>query len=363
MSDQQTWVEALNINPEKLAQWSAEAPEGKPILVHCIEQGYLEYGEYMRWAQGQFGLAVLQPHFFQGAFDSSELEKVKNNGEWQPWIFPVQQWEGITFVACVEPPSERAENVRFVLADPRAMSEVWGGHSLPQEVAATERPDIGAEMPEGLAPDAKPFVLDLDNATFNIGPATEIKAMPTEAPPVQAAPELKIVPPTPAAAPPAPVIATKRIQPQPKGSPQEEAAIGELFSSLCERFQNAFIMKVDDQHARLYKWDSNLSPVDLEKSVVNLSYPTFLRIVSRTGQPYHGYLVDSPAHKELFANLGYPNLPSSITALPVKFESHLWGFVIAIGQQEDQKMESLTFAQETVEKLLNIVYDTWSKAA
>jgi hypothetical protein len=399
MTDPQTWVEALNIKPELLAEWSAQAPARKPILVHCIEQGLVDYGEYMRWAQERFGLAVLQANYFQATFDPNQLEQIKSSGDWHPWIFPVEQWEGVTFVACVEPPQESdSPDVRYVLADPRAMHEAWGGTitsigRLKIDDVPPPVPDAPVEMPEGLAAAPKPFVLELDQATFNIGPVTEVKPMPEEPPPAEKieeapeappvvakappkAPELKVVPAVaeaPAAKPaatikdipvtPAAPAAAKKAPVQRVSSADEDDAVKALFTALRERYSASLIMKCSEQNARVYQHDESLSPAgDAAKTTVNLSYPTFMRIVAKTNLPYHGYLVDSPAHNEFFAALGLDKLPTCVTAIPVRFENVLWGMVVAFGTEENQKMDSLNFAQEATERLLNSVAANWSKA-
>lgn len=409
MSDSQTWVEALNINPELLAEWSSQAPAGKPILVFCIEQGLVDYGDYMRWAQSRYELPILQANFFLGSFDPDHLEKAKLTGDWHPWIFPVESWENITYIACVEPPAEpESEDVRYVLADPRAMSEAWGTTStsiraLKKEDAPPPVPSaapVPEEMPEGLNAAPKPFVLDLDNATFNIGPVTEVKPMPlvpeakvdepepdltektrlsviaqfpddnTESSKIAVVPPatLKVVPP------PAPIhevaqtVAVKKPGAAPAKSAvtsaDEDGAVKSLFAQLRERYSASLILKCSDQNARLYMWDQTITPTgDTSKTTVNLSYPTFIRIVAKTNLPYHGYLVNSPAHHEFFSGLGVDTLPTCVTAIPVRFENHLWGMVVALGSEENQKMESLNFVQEATERLIQTVGGTWSKAS
>lgn len=387
MNDQQTWVEALNIDPEKLAEWSQQAPAGKPILVHCLESGLVDYGEYMRWAQNYFGLPVLQPHFFQGTFDPAQLEQDKIQGHWHPWMFPVERWEGVTFVACVEPPKEISADVRYVLADPRALREAWGAtstsirplSSLNPENELPPLPD-GVDMPAGMSAAPKPFVLDLDHTTFNFGPATEVTPTVDE-PVVQFKPDLKVVPDLPvveeAAPPPAPVIAEAAMPPVPAPMParpsnpapaalasDEQAAIDQFFSELSAKYEGALILKCNEQTAKLYRHDARIHPTEESaKTTINLSYPTFLRIVSKTGLPYHGYLVDSPAHSEFFRALGFEKTPACVTAIPIRFDQFQWGFVVAVGPEENQKIEFLNFTQEAADRLMQSVGGTWSKAA
>ncbi|NJM10340.1 MAG: hypothetical protein HC883_05660 [Bdellovibrionaceae bacterium] len=236
-------------------------------------------------------------------------------------------------------------------------------------------------MPSGLNVAPRPFVLNLDEVTFNIGPVTQ-----EEPPPVTSVKEAtglsavlnfdtteKIAPvPTNPAAPPTLKVVpdTAKVQkPQPpirkmELEADESAAINAMFAVVAERYKGALIMKCSEQNAKIYKWDQTLNPVaDSDKTTVNLSYPTFMRIVSKTNLPYHGYLVDSPAHREFFKALGMADLPACVTAIPIRFDGKLWGLVVAFGGEKNQKMDSLNFVQDQVEKLVAKVGAAWSNAS
>ena len=346
MSDQQTWVEALNISPESLSEWSSQVPTGKPLLVHCLEHGHVDCDAYLAWARENFGLAVLDPNFFQAEFDPSALALAKQNSSWSPWFFPVAQWEGFTYVACCEPPTEHEVHTRYLLCDPRAMNAAWGS------------PSAGApavEMPVGMTAGTAIFKLELDDSLF----ATPAEVAHAEA--VQVAEPVTIAQvPQESVVVPMPTRAVAVEAP----SSDEASAIENLFSSLRERYRSALIMKCSEQNARLYRWDESLKPSeDAAKTTVNLSFPTFLRIVVKTNLPYHGYLVDSPAHREFFQALGLENLPICVTVTPIRFETTLWGLVIAIGSEVNQKMDSLSTVQDATDRLVNTMTGVWSKAA
>jgi hypothetical protein len=104
MSSHQNWVEALNISPETLGQWSAQAPSGTPLLVWCLEQGHIPVESYFKWAQATFEVPVLDSSFFTKGFDAAFVTNARNSGNWYPWQYPVDNWEGVTLVACVEVP-------------------------------------------------------------------------------------------------------------------------------------------------------------------------------------------------------------------------------------------------------------------
>lgn len=486
MSDQKNWVEALNINPEKLKAWSAQAPEGTPLLVWCLVKGHVTVKSYLKWASQHFEMAVLSNEFFQNAFDLASLAEVREEGPWSPWMFPVDNWDNVTLVACVEPPSELPGDMRFVLADPRAMRQVWDladKSSAPPPPAKTatktknkaaasapaptpaiketskapppiplktkakktaappvpepevqepsimvDNPDLAppeeAEAPVGISLKTKPFKLDLggdgntgtslamptpDDEPMVIDAEPEITETPSEEAEtpseeaeVPAGFVLDLKPPTlniggiddsssssitqdtPTEAPP-PVT---QVKPKPKvrehsvvtditgptklskkpvaSSSKSKVPTGDEASAfqmtvdlLKEHYQHVFVMRADGETLKMHLWDSGLTPQD-PAITVDLGTPTFFRIVAKTTLPYHGFLVDLPAHREFFNNLGMDELPGCVTAVPLSNESLLLGVLVAVGTVEQQKLGTLKIAEDAGASLAKVVAESWA---
>ncbi|MGZ3721683.1 MAG: hypothetical protein ACXVA9_02050 [Bdellovibrionales bacterium] len=399
MSSDQTWVEALKISPESLSEWSTQVPANTPLLVWCLANGHVNVEEYLEWACDHFGIPVLNSAFFHQSFDRESLTPVREVSSWSAWCFPVGQWDDVTTVACVEPPTEMPEGVySFVLADPAAMREVWG------VTAETEAPAEKIDTPIGINPNAtRTFVLNLDDASLlsehsevvdpnmhdqeldrtvitvvdrdihpapatKTPPAAAMKTPPAKTPPAPAAST------TPAAKKPALAIAenTPPPAPAPRARPAAAAAananeakeIASSFARLHENYQSALIMHCVEGSAKPYKWDEQLPiTTDDEKFNVNLGFPSFFRIVSKTMQPYHGYVIDSPAHREFFANLNFENPPACVTAVPLKAGGKLWGILVAFGGEAAQTNEALNQAITLCEKLSESLGPIWSQAA
>src|ERR1700730_12075108 len=108
MDSQETWVEALNISSESLSEWGAQAPATVPLLVWCLEMGLVPCEDYLACASERFELPVLINAFFH-SFDHHQFEAERQNGIWNPWLFPVGKWDDVTLIACVEPPAEPPE--------------------------------------------------------------------------------------------------------------------------------------------------------------------------------------------------------------------------------------------------------------
>ena len=404
MERPQTWAEALNINAEMLSEWSLKAPSDIPVLVWCLENGHVSIEDYLAWACEHYGLPILNTAFFTQSFDRDSLNaEVRGSEYWSPWCFPVGQWEDVTLVACVEPPANRPNyKCAYVLADPAAMHEIWGRNEGGASPTASE-PEL--EAPQGVDLKAQnTFVLNLDNLTslttmgeitasaeasdpdsmesksgltlmldnpetHLITPPSESETQGITASLIVETPDEEGPPPVTRTnvkpvklAPPAPAPAKPKGKPKPLVS--DEAEIQTAFALLRKEFQSVMIMKCIDGVAVPYKWDSSLRILENDESThVNLLTPSFFRIVMKTSHPYHGYVVDSPAHKAFFDALRLPEPPASITAIPLMANGKIWGIMVAFGLENAQGPQTLEHAVKICEKLTSNCAQSWSQAA
>lgn len=488
MDIQQTWVEALNINPEKLTEWSQSAPPDKPLLVWCLEQGFVSVPEYLQWASDTFHTPILSSAFFaDGGFDRRFFAEARRQETWSPWCFPVNQWDGVTYVACVEPPhlDEPSQDLIYVLADPRAMAEAWEttGSALkpvnvePPPLSEDEPPPL--EGPMGITMEVKkPYRLSIDEQgdLYNPTPEKTVDTNRSTLPPkpedIVLEPELQAMIPLKHKEPeakalnekpkPAPHVAASKIQPTPNvaaskvqpaanvtaskvqpaatvtasktqplpnvtatktaptpapseiriisGSakpmapiqiklaaeseptsheefgagtevvpptaihrvpakgidlnlPSDEAgAIAGVFKALANMFPQICILRFTENDAQVYKWSASLKP-KVDQAVLPLNQPSFLRIVVKTQLPYHGYLVDSPLHRQFFQALGLSDLPGCVTATPIRVNGSLSGVVLALSGEDLQDVEYLNLVSSATEQLNAVLNPIWAQAS
>ncbi|MCB0383884.1 MAG: hypothetical protein KDD43_00720, partial [Bdellovibrionales bacterium] len=136
MSNIKAWAHPFQVSGETYASWDQQAPEDRDFTYWCLETGRLSEGQYLNWAREHYGLATLEPEFFQTSPDLILWSRVAVEGNWHEWLLPVGEWEGIVFVACVEPPqnSDWSFPVRFVLAPASGLRVAWQAlqqHSQP----------------------------------------------------------------------------------------------------------------------------------------------------------------------------------------------------------------------------------------
>lgn len=403
MSYSQSWVEALKIKPEKLSVWSTQAPAGIPLLVFCLEKGHINASEYFAWASKAYGLPILRNDFFKKAFETGSLAESRNT--WDPWCYPVETWEDVTIVACVEPPQERPEgNFAYVLADPVAMSEAWSrssGDTMVKTVPRILKPVPEEPRPAPIAADGpigvdlnqtKTFHLNLDNIGLatdhaeavdphamedstggeNTGMTLSVM-MNTAIMPLPKVPLIPDLPDTedelataneppplvPSAPPPIPRVAPISA---PAASKDEKGEIARAFESIKSFYQGMMLFHCDASEARLYQWDASLKLGAKAKDPVNLATPSFFRIVARTQLPYHGYVVDSPAHREFFARFSVEALPAAVSAVPLVHDNRLIGILVAFGDENSRGAQPLECMQRAAENLTELMWQSGLKS-
>ena len=438
MDHSQTWAEALNIKPEALSRWSADAPAGQPVLVYCLEKGFVDWSTYLAWASDAFGLATLDTRYFTDACDVELVRGARELESYSPWFFPVGRWDDVTYVACVEAPNadDAPPGYCFLLADPRAMRQAWDAAGVGEVTSMTnvsigrEGETIVTDQPQGFhAGETKLFTLNLDGVSLNLHghlappPPEPLNRGPERAPEPEAPEEIEssiliegdessivlshedatrvtnvqldppparpakptvpppMVPPTfaPPAAVPTPVATTPvegpaartltsptlatAAAPTSLALPSSEAgALTRVFEHLNGTFDQSCVLRRTDDMVRLYKWGLGMTPAG-QGVALDLNYPSFLRIVARTKMPYHGYLIDSPTHREFFRGLGLNELPGCVSAVPLVIDDTLWGVLLTVAGPDRQDLPSLAVVENAATQLTDALSPAWRKAA
>jgi hypothetical protein len=82
-----------------------------------LENGLISSADNLSWAGTFYGLAQLNDNFFNAHFSPAIYEKYKDAFNWGPQALPVFEWDGVVFVACVDPysvPSQVASQLDFI---------------------------------------------------------------------------------------------------------------------------------------------------------------------------------------------------------------------------------------------------------
>lgn len=161
------------------------------------------------------------------------------------------------------------------------------------------------------------------------------------------------------------VIDTEKTAPHTSDSCSNESeATAWLFSELKSHFQQSMILLLNGEDLKPWKWENTWTPKNKQAfEAFNPDQPGLFRIIKRTKQPYHGYVVSSPLNKEFFKQWGFDALPEHVTALPMIVENHLSGIILSLGDESSGSDRALMDASKIVDEFVNTIVRITSKAA
>lgn len=94
----------------------------------ALDKELLSSEDYLLAAQAYYSLAVLNDRFFTEQFSTQVYEKYKMDFAWSPQAIPVMEWDGVVFVACLNPhqvPSDLPFPCRPILASYEGLKWAW----------------------------------------------------------------------------------------------------------------------------------------------------------------------------------------------------------------------------------------------
>lgn len=434
------WVSALKIDEGAFADWTAKAPKHESVTFWCLDRGFLRASDYFPWAMEHYGLPLVNSEYFNLPGQRDLWQKIRTVANWSAELLPLEEWDGVILVGCVEPPTDIRWSfpVQYVLAQARDLKAHWErlcGDTT--RVMAEEAPTLDMEnepTSPGLAPATaatQPLVKEIkapppppipqldgpDGLKISFPAGT--KAPPTDsAPPlppprssVNESPEglninfigkkaLKLDPkapdglalPTPNAGhdqqeeptrdiPPAMIAELKKTpgsgftlvsNPDLKANAangvvdsdqlapatmeaatSETQAVAWVFQQLKQNFRYSWLLAVQGDMVRVWRWDSACKPASDEAlAPIDVGQPSLFRIVSRTRMPYHGHVVESQINTIFFRNWGLRQTPAHVTAVPLMSESHLTAILLAAGEKPAQPDQVLRFCEKMAAALI-----------
>lgn len=121
------WTKALNVSEIDLERWLEELPAQSQLLNWCLDHEKINPNEYYEWAKNYYGLAFIDDSFFKTSPNIELWEQIQSVSNWSPYMVPVRQWDGVVFIACVEPQNQIPWSfpVRFLLASRRELLNYW----------------------------------------------------------------------------------------------------------------------------------------------------------------------------------------------------------------------------------------------
>ncbi|RME17345.1 MAG: hypothetical protein D6797_02715, partial [Bdellovibrio sp.] len=145
------WAQYFKIKENEIQEWTQNLPEGKSLLSWCLENQKFSEEAYLKWAQNHYGLPVLKETFltdFPPPLEVWNSEAVKTTNSWTEDGLPIWQWDGVIYIACLEPLTESSWNfpVQYVLARKTNLQTLWQAFKppahLPLEDSQINQPSL-----------------------------------------------------------------------------------------------------------------------------------------------------------------------------------------------------------------------------
>ncbi|MCB0349694.1 MAG: hypothetical protein KDD38_00840 [Bdellovibrionales bacterium] len=388
MNSTPTWVQALNIKPATYEEWLRLLPKHESLIFTCLLNHQINSEDYFSWAKEYYGLAYLNSNFFEQKPNISFWKKIEPVANWSEKMIPLHEWDGVVFVACVEPHSEVKWSfpVQYVLASAQDLTKYWQALQKKQDSTATppdlELPPVPTDEPAGLnlekleklnAPQSEDFMEALAkkvngnktpadfNAPDNLNWSPD-NGDSSVAAPDGMAPEGMVMAPVPAAPEvitPDITVAAEMKNTQDKINTPSVSASSDPYSALIHEMKNYFtgvlILSAQNETVVPVAWDDAYTPKKGEENKSwDLNSPSALRISARTKQPYLGHIVSTPMNKEFFAAFGYNEFPKKVLIQPVLSDDYLTHLIIATVDESRKNHQTLHEGKIISEKMLEL---------
>src|SRR5687768_463953 len=103
MNSNFVWSQHFPVPEADIQTWHNEASEKKSLLLWCMEKGTIEPHEFLNWARDNYRVPSVGTQFFNTNKNTSFWAKIKDQAAWSEEIVPISEWDGVLYVACLEP--------------------------------------------------------------------------------------------------------------------------------------------------------------------------------------------------------------------------------------------------------------------
>ncbi len=348
--NQKPWVSALQISQADYELWQLSIGPEQSITSWAIQNRHISADAYFQWAKNYYGLPqVLSPYFNEAP--SRELwNKIRSVTNWNQDILPLEEWDGVIFIGCVEPLDVQwSFPVCYVLTHPQNLKNLFEQYQtlemsftqippVPEEDGpiglnlklAPPPPPILPQEPQGLdGPEGLPNNHDV---FFQDDIPTGVYNMPSE-------------------------NSDKVLNPQHAVAQIEEARTqDQMLNWFCkhalQHYSSVIILHYEGNLLKPFRITADLKPTSEQAfESIDPNKPSVFRIVRRTNIPYHGPVVDTEINKAFFSNFGFEGYPAVVTCLPLLTGTDTRGQILALGDDKCAPQEILQNLERLTQKL------------
>lgn len=319
-----------------------------------MKRGEIAEKDYLAWAQPHFLLPILDDGFFESSPPMNFVHQISVNYSWSPECVPVGYWNGVTYIGCLAPPSDlpkRADSWCFLLASQEQLEQWWQkiGPQLSQHCAADPALALAHSVDTSTAPSAhesdpfesisaiKPLPLAKDEFAGARSNNRNLKSEIT-----QSLIQTKREPDLSSLTANEPPAKSLLLEASKKSKDSLTGYFDQCFGRLKRYYAKNMIWMTDGNQVLPFYWDTDFVPdPTAQKKPISLATPSIFRIVHRSHQPYHGYIVLNDINEEFVNNWNGGLVPEHITITPIIINSELHGMILSVGGPDISLRQSL----------------------
>lgn len=335
-------------------------------------------------------LAIVSSSFFDNHPPSVELFKqLESKHPWNEKILPIYQWDDVIYVGCSRPPIDLIPSNElkwvYVLCDEASLRRVWDsyqgeldpsgsleGLDLDMPVGSTEinhpddlfstMTDINHPSPTlekitlAAAPileELEPQNLETENELEDLEKTSITQSDSHSLAPLEKAKPIKsevLISAKPQSGSGFTKTSTQRFSPDmiKQKKPDEMAQF--IFEEMGYHFNKSLIMLRETDILTPWKWSNGITVSDSATGVDFTNRSPF-RVVFKTNQSYHGYVVPNEVNDKFFHDYNSGETPDHITISPILIDDHLVGVLVGIGDKSADNKNSLALSERLSELL------------
>lgn len=280
MTTTNKWQEALHVSKLEYQKWQEQAGSDSSVTSWALDNNKIHAEQYFTWAMSYYNIPFLKETFFHQLSINSDLwNRTKKQAKWNKHFLPIYQWQGLTFAACLEPPKEKDKTIIPILATPDKLQFCW------QKIQSFTQPhtvQVPTESKKETPPDTQ-TESSIESETISKVIATKIHNF----------------------------LKTSIFK---KPNVQNSPIFAQVIEQTKEMFPQSIIFTYKKGEFTPIKWSATLKGVP---APVSIDQASIFKIVRKSKQPYHGFVVENKQHNQFFIQWGFKKIPPHVTLAPV----------------------------------------------
>ena len=283
MTTTNKWQEALHISELEYQQWQKQAGSDTSVISWAFENNKIHTEQYFTWAMSYYNIPFLKETFFHHISINSDLwNRTKKQAKWNKHFLPIYQWQGLTFAACLEPPEEKDKTIVPILATTEKLQFCWQKIQSFTRSYTTHTPTTQASSDTANSLSTHQ-IEEIESQTISKVIATKIHRF----------------------------LKTNIFK---KPIIQNSPIFSQVIEQAKEMFPQSIIFTYKKGQFSPIKWSKSLKgfpvPISIEQASI-------FKIVRKSKQPYHGFVVENRQHNQFFTQWGFKTLPPHVTLVPI----------------------------------------------